>query len=101
MNTRILLSSIVGGVVITLLTGLILNREKWLLLTSNTTPMPVIVHRYGYPFPWLLLAPQYFPWQVDVLNLVADVVVCAAIILWSCYLGYPAEAADMGNEESS
>ena len=101
MNATILLSAIIGGVAITLLTGLFFNREKLLLLVSNTTPVPEVVQLYGYPFPWLVMAPEYFPWRIDVLNLVADVVVCAVIILWSCYLGYPTEAADMGNEESS
>jgi len=98
MNATILLSATVGGLIITLLTGLIFNREKWLLLVSNTTPVLAVVHLYGYPFPWLVMAPRDFPWRVDMLNLVSDVVVCAVIILWSCYLGYPTEAADMGTK---
>lgn len=69
----ILLSSIIGGLIITLLTGLI----------SNTPPMLVGATHYGYPFAWLtrlVLAPEYFPWRVNALTLVADMIVWAVII---------------------
>ncbi|MBS7651351.1 MAG: hypothetical protein QXN62_08690 [Candidatus Bathyarchaeia archaeon] len=62
------------GVALTLLTGLF----------SNTPPGLVGAVWYGYPLPWLfrmIIAPQYFPWRVDTLNLVAD------IILWSIIVG--------------
>lgn len=71
VNVKILLSSVIGGVIITLLTGLILN-----------TPLIGASH-YGYPFAWLIrlvIAPQYFPWRVNILNLVADIVVWAVIV---------------------
>jgi len=73
MNVRILLLAITGGVIVTLLTGLI----------SNTPPLLVGAVYYGYPFAWLIrlvIAPQYFPWRLNVLNLVGDLVVWAVII---------------------
>jgi len=73
MNVRILLLAITGGVIVTLLTGLI----------SNTQPLLVGAIHYGYPFAWLtrlVIAPEYFPWRIDVLNLVADMVVWTVII---------------------
>ncbi|MBS7643209.1 hypothetical protein KEJ26_01250 [Candidatus Bathyarchaeota archaeon] len=74
MNVRILLLAIAGGVIVTLLTGLI----------SNTPPLLVGAYHYGYPFAWLIrliIAPQYFPWRVNILNLVAD------MILWIIIIG--------------
>jgi len=73
MNVKIPLFAIAGGVVITFLTGLI----------PNTKPLLVGATHYGYPLPWLIrlvIAPEYFPWQVNVLNLVADIIVWAIII---------------------
>ena len=73
MNLRILLSSIIGGVLVTLLTGLI----------PNIPPMFVGATHYGYPFAWLtrlIIAPEHFPWRVKVLNLAADLIVWAIII---------------------
>jgi len=73
MDLKILSYSIVGGVVVTLLTGFFLN----------TPPMLMGAVRYGYPFAWLIrlvIAPKYFPWKVNVLNLIADVVVWTVII---------------------
>mgnify|MGYP001078044326 CR=1 FL=1 len=73
MNVRILLLAITGGVIVTLLTGLI----------SNTQPLLVGAIHYGYPFAWLtrlVIAPEYFPWRIDVLNLVADMVGWTVII---------------------
>ena len=72
--TRILLGSILGGVAITLLTG----------LTINTPPMLVGAVHYGYPFAWLIrmiVTPQYFPWTVNVSNLILD------LIVWSLAAG--------------
>lgn len=74
MNARSVLISIVGGVVITLLTGLVVT----------TPPMLVGAQWYGYPLPWLyklVIAPEYFPWKADLANLVAD------IIFWSVIVG--------------
>jgi len=71
MKTVIL--SLIGGVVITLLTGLLSNM-----------PAPLLgAEHYGYPIPWLfrlILAPEYFPWRVDVMALVVDVVVWTIVI---------------------
>ena len=71
MNRKILFSAIIGGVVITLLTGLF--PQKMLMGATH----------YGYPFAWLIrlvLAPQYFPWRVNGLNLVGDIIIWAIII---------------------
>ena len=73
MKAKILSSAVVGGVIITLVTGLIIN----------TPPMLVGATHYGYPFAWLIrliIAPQYFPWRVNVLNLIADIIVWGIII---------------------
>lgn len=69
-------TSAVGGVVITLLTGLLQNNQligaRW----------------YGYPVTWLyyrVLAPQYNPWFPNYTNLVIDIIfwtVVIAIILY-------------------
>jgi len=73
MNTRVVILSVVGGVILTLLTGLI----------SNTPPMFVGATHYGYPLAWLVqlvLAPEYFPWQVNALNLIVDIVIWIIIV---------------------
>jgi hypothetical protein len=66
---RIVIFSVVGGLVITLLTGLVTNTT---LLGGEW---------YGYPFAWLILrvlSPEYFPWNVEGFWLVVDTVVWAA-----------------------
>jgi fucose permease len=66
--------AVVGGVVITLLTGLI----------DHTPEMLVGAVYYGYPFAWLemlVVAPEYFPWVVRPLRLVLDIVVWI-IVVW-------------------
>jgi large-conductance mechanosensitive channel len=72
-SMKLLIFAIIGGAVITLITGLI-----------NTTPeMLVGAVYYGYPFAWLemlVIAPQYFPWHVRPLRLVLDIVIWAVII---------------------
>jgi hypothetical protein len=73
VNVKILLSSVIGGVIITLVTGLI----------SNTPPMWVGAVWYGYPLPWLIqhvVAPEHLPWHVNVLNLIADIVIWVVIV---------------------
>ena len=65
--------SLIWGVVITLLTGLL----------SNMSAMLVGEVHYGYPVPWLfrlVLAPEYFPWRVNVAALVADVIVWTIVV---------------------
>ena len=66
--------AVIGGVVITLLTGLI----------NHTPEMLVGAVYYGYPFAWLemmVVAPQYYPWVVRPVRLVLDIVVWF-IIVW-------------------
>jgi len=73
MDLKIALSSFVGGAAITVLTGLI----------SNTPPMLVGAVHHGFPFAWLVrlvVAPEYFPWQVNAVNLVSDVIVWSLIV---------------------
>ena len=74
MKIKILVSAIVGGLVITLLTGLI-----------NSTPQMLVgAVWYGYPMAWLfqmIVAPIYFPWAVSAVNLAIDA------IFWSIIVG--------------
>jgi len=73
MTTRIVFLSVIGGVILTLLTGLV----------SNTPPMLVGAIHYGYPLAWLMrlvLAPEYFPWRVNVQNLIVDIVIWIIIV---------------------
>jgi hypothetical protein len=73
MNAKILFSAIIGGVIITLLTGLI----------SNMKAMLVGATHYGYPFAWLIrlvIAPQYFPCRFNVLFFIADIIIWALIV---------------------
>jgi len=71
--TNLLLVSVLGGELVTLLTGLI----------PNTPAMLVGATHYGFPFAWLfrlVLAPQYNPWRMDLANFFADIVVWFVII---------------------
>jgi len=70
MNAKFVVFSVVGGVVVTLLTGFLTNR---VLLGAE---------HYGYPLDWLgrlVLAPEYFPWRVNVLNLIVDLAIWTII----------------------
>jgi len=70
---KIVILSLIGGLAITLLTSLL----------SNMPAMLVGAVHYGYPVPWLfrlVLAPEYFPWRVNVVALVADVIVWAVVV---------------------
>ena len=70
---KIVILSLIGGAVITLLTG---------LLSNMPTPLLGAEH-YGYPLPWLfrlILGPEYFPWRVDLAVLVVDVVVWTLVV---------------------
>jgi hypothetical protein len=72
MKARFFLFAILGGVLATLVTGLF----------SNTPVGMVGAVHYGYPFPWLIrliIAPQYFPWKVDYVDFLFDVVVWALV----------------------
>jgi uncharacterized membrane protein len=67
------LLALVGGVAITLVTGLM----------PSTPAMLVGATWYGYPFAWLIrmvVAPEYFPWKVEIVGLVADIVVWTLIV---------------------
>ena len=71
---KTLVFAVIGGIMITLLTG----------LANHTPEMLVGAVYYGYPFAWLemlVIAPQYFPWVVRPLRLVLDIVVWA-IVVW-------------------
>ncbi len=70
---KIVILSLIGGVLITLLTG----------LRSNMPALLVGAVHYGYPLPWLfrfVVAPEYFPWSVDMVALVVDVVIWTMIV---------------------
>ena len=74
MSLKTIALALIGGIVITLLTGLV----------GHTPEMLVGAVYYGYPFAWLemmVVAPQYFPWVVRPVRLVLDIVVWA-IIVW-------------------
>ena len=73
MNVKFAVYSLIGGLVITLLTGLI----------SNTPAKLVGAVHYGYPLAWLIrlvIAPEYFPWRVNILNLIVDIVIWSIIV---------------------
>lgn len=68
-NGRLAIISIVTGIIITMVTGLLESPQRLLGATW-----------YGYPLTWirkLVLAPQYNPWKVDFMGLAID------IIFWS------------------
>jgi hypothetical protein len=70
---KIVILSLIGGAVISLLTGLLLNMPAPLLSAEH----------YGYPLPWLfrlILAPEYFPWRVDLAGLLGDVAVWTIVV---------------------
>jgi len=73
-GTKNLILAVVGGVVLTLITGLFRNTPSGLMGAVW----------YGYPLTWLvqmIVAPQYFPWVVRPLELVVDLVVWI-IVVW-------------------
>ncbi|WP_455369642.1 hypothetical protein [[Eubacterium] cellulosolvens] len=73
MNVKLIVYSMISGLVITLLTGLFTNMPAKLLGA---------VH-YGYPFAWLIrlvIAPEHFPWRVNILNLILDIVIWSIVV---------------------
>ncbi len=73
-TTNRLVVSILGGEIITLLTGLF----------SNTPQMLVGAEHYGFPLAWLIrmiVAPEYNPWRIEFVNFLADVVIWSVILL--------------------
>jgi hypothetical protein len=76
---RIVIFSVFGGVLITLLTGLV----------SSTPPMLVGAIWYGYPLAWLfrlILAPEYYPWRVDVTRLFVDIVAWSVVVAVALFI---------------
>ena len=74
MNVKILVSAMLGGTAVALLTGMI----------SSTPPMLLGEIWYGYPLAWLfqlVIAPEYIPWRADVLSLTID------ILFWTVIVG--------------
>lgn len=76
---KLLIFAGIGGVLVTLLTGLV----------QNTPEMLVGAAWYGYPLAWLVrrvVASQYFPWVLRPLRLIADIAfwaILAAILLFA------------------
>lgn len=73
MGTRSLVTAVLFGIAITILTGLIYQAPPMLLGASH----------YGYPFAWLtrlIIVPQYFPWRVRIPELIGDIIVWSIII---------------------
>jgi hypothetical protein len=72
MRSRLLVS-ILGGVLVTLLTGLF-----------PTTPSLLVgATWYGFPLAWLIrmiVAPEYNPWRIELLNFFADIVIWFVIV---------------------
>ena len=71
IDKRTVLVSILGGIAITLITGLIPKR----VLAGGT--------HYGWPMAWLIrlvLAPHYFPWKVLPTWLVIDVILWGLLV---------------------
>jgi len=68
-----LLVSILGGELVTLATGLL----------RNTPPALLGAAHYGYPLAWLIrlvIAPEYNPWRIDLLNFFGDIVIWSVIV---------------------
>jgi len=77
MNKKVVLGGIVGGIVLTLLTGFI------------EAPSMMGATNYGYPFVWLtqyIIAPEYFPWHVHPVRIVLDVIVWSIIVALVLYV---------------
>jgi len=72
-NLIISIESVIGGVIIALLTGLV-----------NSTPGGLVgATWYGWPVSWLyklVIAPQYNPWKVQWGNLVIDIIVWIVVV---------------------
>jgi len=72
-KARSILFTIAGGALLALATGLF----------SNTPFMLVGAVHYGYPLPWLIrmiVAPEYFPWVVNYVNLIGDIIIWAIVV---------------------
>jgi hypothetical protein len=73
MNVKTLIPVVVAGLAITLLTALV----------SNTLPVLMGATHYGFPVAWLfrlVIAPEFFPWRVDITHLLTDTAAWAAAV---------------------
>ena len=72
MDIKTLLLSLIGGIGITTVTGLI--KRKVLVGATH----------YGWPLAWLMyltLAPEYYPWSVRPIWFVIDAVLWGLVVL--------------------
>jgi hypothetical protein len=72
-RVKLFVFAVIGGIAITLLTGVI----------QNTPAMLVGAVWYGYPLAWLIrriVSPQYFPWALETPRLIADIIFWTTII---------------------
>ena len=70
----------IAGLLITFLTGFV---SRTPLPPANTPPILVGARWYGVPLVWLMrlvVAPEYFPWRVEILGLVTDIVVWTTVV---------------------
>ena len=77
MNKTTIIGSVAGGILITLLTGLI------------EAPSMLGATNYGYPFAWLtqlIIAPEYFPWRIHPIRLMLDAVVWSIVVMLVLYV---------------
>jgi hypothetical protein len=77
MNKKVVVGGIVGGIVLTLLTGLI------------EAPSLIGATNYGYPILWLTkftVGPGYFPWSFHPVRFLLDVIVWAIIVSLVLYI---------------
>ena len=80
IDERFLAESAIGGVVITLVSFI-----------YNGTPGGGFVGAtwYGFPLTWiryLVVGPQYSPWVVDYIGLIADIIIWAIVIAIMLFL---------------
>jgi hypothetical protein len=83
------LASILGGELLTLVTG----------LAVNTPPMLVGATHYGYPLAWLMrliIAPEYNPWKVDLVNFLADIVIWTIVVAIVVFLATRSKKSKTG-----
>jgi hypothetical protein len=86
----------VAGIAITLISSAARNTYNGLLGSSG----------YGYPTAWLyrlVIAPQYFPWRANYLNLIIDIIfwaiIAAIVIMITEYLHKPPQKARRANRK--
>ena len=78
-TSKMLLLAVVGGIVVTLVTGLIDHTPSGLMGASW----------YGYPLAWLVMmvvGPGYSPWVVRPLRLTADIVCWSVVVFVILFL---------------